>query len=144
MLEELVTAGLMDVVKLEEEAERHFEQLVVGPAAMTLDDGEAATIAYALSRNSVAIIDERKATRICAERFPALRLGCTVDIFAHGDVQRSLGEAQLADALFNALHRGRMRVFPHHVEWVVTVIGKDRASRCACLPSTARLAPLKD
>jgi predicted nucleic acid-binding protein len=143
ILEELVGAGLLDLVKLEEDAEKHFEKLVVGPAAMTLDDGEAATIACALSRNSVAIIDERKATRICAERFPALRLGCTVDIFAHEDVQRGLGNAQLAEALFNALHRGRMRVFPHHVEWVVNLIGKDRAALCISLPVSARLSSSK-
>src|SRR5581483_3817592 len=44
-----------------------FEELVVGPAVETLDDGEAATIAYALAHGGTALIDERKAMRICRE-----------------------------------------------------------------------------
>jgi len=144
LLEELVVAGLVDIVQLEEEAERHFEQLVIGPAAMTLDDGEAATIAYAVSRSAVAIIDERKATRICGERFPALRIGSTVDLFAHEHVQERLGAALLAEAVFNALHRGRMRVLTHHIDWVVGLIGKDRAALCVSLPSAVRFALPKD
>jgi hypothetical protein len=41
------------------ETERHFEQLVVGPAAMTLDDGEVATIADALSVCAGVTLRER-------------------------------------------------------------------------------------
>ncbi len=143
LLNELIAAGLVDMVKLDDEGERHFEQLVVGPAAMTLDDGEAATIAYAVAHWAIAIVDERKATRICGKRFPSLRVGCTVNIFEHQEVQRSLGNALLADAVFNALYHGRMRVFPHHVEWVVNLIGTDRAALCTSLPNSVRASPLK-
>src|SRR5439155_26665314 len=71
LLNDLIVAGLVAVVQLDEASGQHFESLVVGSAAMTLDDGEAATIAYAVEHGAVAIIDERKANRICSESFPA-------------------------------------------------------------------------
>jgi predicted nucleic acid-binding protein len=139
LLNDLVVAHLIEIVRLDDRAEQHFEQLVVGPAAMTLDDGEAATIAHAVSQKGIALIDERKANRICAERFPNLRVGCTVDIFTHPKVQHDLGKQRLADAVFNALYHGRMRVFPKHVEWVIELIGVDRAGLCTSIPRSARL-----
>jgi predicted nucleic acid-binding protein len=137
-LNELVISGLVEIVKLDEEAEKHFEALVVGPAEATLDDGEAATIAYAVRRNGIPVIDERKANRICAERFPNLRVACTVDIFTDPKVQEALGKNGLVDAVFNALSRGRMRVLPRHVEWVLELIGAERAALCASLPNNVR------
>jgi predicted nucleic acid-binding protein len=143
LLDQLVASGLVEVVKLDEACAPHFEKLVVGPAAMTLDDGEAATIAYAVGHKGIAVIDERKATRIAAERFANLRVGCTVDILAHPKVQKCLGKKTLGDAVFNALYRGRMRVFQQHVEWVIGLIGADRASECTSLPSSIRQPQFK-
>ena len=138
LLKGLVAAGLVDIVKLCDKAEQYFEGLVLGPATETLDDGEAATIAYAIAHGALALVDERKANRICVERFPALRVGCTVDVFAHPNVQENLGKEVLAVAVFNALIRGRMRVISHHVEWVVGLIGPERAARCVSLPNSVR------
>jgi len=50
----------------------------------------------------------------------------------------TLGEKQLADAVFNALYHGRMQVLPHHAEWVVKTIGADRAAQCSSLPRSLR------
>jgi len=138
LLDSLVAAGLIEIVRLNDSCAIHFEKLVVGPASMTLDDGEAATIAYAFVHEGIAIIDERKATRICGEMFPELRIGSTVDILAHPDVWRSLGKQLLAEAVLNALRNGRMRVLPHHVEWVVDLIGPEQAASCASLPNRVR------
>ncbi|RPJ85672.1 MAG: hypothetical protein EHM18_09790, partial [Acidobacteria bacterium] len=129
-LSELTAAGLVEIVQLGDAAMQHFEQLIEGPAVMTLDDGEAATIGYCVAHGGIAIIDERKASRICGQRFPELRIGCTVGILAHPAVQRGLGDAGLAEAVFNALLDGRMRVFPNWVEWVVTLIGEERPAMC--------------
>jgi predicted nucleic acid-binding protein len=138
LLNQLVAAGHVEIVKLNDSAALHFEKLVIGPAAMTLDDGEAATIAYAVVHKGTAVLDERKATRICAEAFPKLHVGCTVDILAHPEVRKSLGKEMLADAVFKALCNGRMRVFPHHVAWVVGLIGTDHAAACTSLPNSVR------
>ena len=140
-LKELATAGVLDIVELGDDAARHFEELVIGPAVATLDDGEAATIAYTLSHDGTALIDERKATRMCAERFPQLRVACTVDLLIHPNVQQQLGLDLMADAVFKALHDGRMGVLPHHLEWIVGLIGDERAARCPSLPRQVRVSP---
>lgn len=140
LLHDLVKNKKIEIDSLDSAGEGFFEQLVIGDAKATLDDGEAATIAHAVSLNGVAVFDESKAARICGERFPALRLGRTMDIFDHPDVRDALGDDGLADAVFNALYQGRMRVFPHHVDWVVGLIGIDRAEQCTSLPKSVRVA----
>ena len=139
-LSALVAQGSVELVRLGDAGTQHFISLVSGPANQTLDDGEAATIAYALEHGATALIDERKAIRICAERFGELSTGCTVDIFAQDDVQRILTRDTLADAVFNALYQGRMRVPDHYVGWVVNLIGEERAAQCRSLPASVRSA----
>ena len=138
LLHELVASGVIEIVALDEHGMAHFEKLVVGPAVLTLDDGEAATIAYATTNKAIAVIDERKATRICAEMFPKLRICSTVDILALPEVWRTLGKGALAEAVFQALVGGRMRVFPQHIGWVIGLIGSEKASACTSLPASAR------
>ena len=139
-LSALVAQRSVELVRLGDAGTRHFISLVSGPANQTLDDGEAATIAYALEHDAIALIDERKAIRICTERFGEISTGCTVDIFTQDDVQRILTRDTLADAVFNALYQGGMRVPAHYVEWVVNLIGKERAALCRSLPASVRAA----
>ena len=133
----LIEQHLVEQAQLGNAGMSQFASLVSGSAVETLDDGEAATIACAIERGAVALIDERKAIRICAERFPTLTVGCTVDVLAHRHVQAALGR-RLADAVFNALDRGRMRVPDQYGQWVVDLIGKERAVRCRSLPKRFR------
>ncbi len=130
-LKALVETNLIEIVKLGSQGLAHFEGLVIGTASETLDDGEAATIAYGAESDACSLIDERKAIRVCARRFPELRLGCTVDLFAHPAVQNALGPSKLADAVVNALQHPRL-------DWVVTLIGIERASQCISLPYSVR------
>jgi len=118
---------------------RQFAGLVSGLAADTLDDGEAATIAYALEHSASALIDERKAIKICAERFGALSTGCSVDLLAHSEIETALGPTGLAEGVFNALYYGRMRVPAEHVSWVVNLLGHDRIKKCVSLPRSIRI-----
>ena len=138
-LRELIDSGLVEVVTMGDAATVYFEELVIGSARNTLDDGEAATIACALELGGIPLIDERKARRICDERNPGLTYGCAVDLFAHPGVRKALGEANLASALLNALREARMRVLPHYVDWVVNLIGPENAANCNSLPRAARL-----
>ena len=139
-LKEWITSGRVRIVPLGDTGTRHFFNLVSGPSAQTLDDGEAATIALALETEppAVPLIDERKANRICAHRFADLVTGSTVDLLAQDDVQAALGHDRLASAVFNALYFGRMRVLPHHLDWVVNLIGPERAKQCESLPRSIR------
>lgn len=137
-LNELVRAGIVRVVSLGDHGIQHFADLVAGPTAETLDDGEAATVSYALEQSGTAFIDERKAVRICSERYRGLRVACTVDLLTHPDVRARLNDETMADAIFNALQRGRMSVLPSHLDQVVSLIGQEKAALCDSLPKSIR------
>ena len=136
-LARLVDGGQVAIVDLGATGMSHFSALVVGAAQNTLDDGEAAAIAYALEHFAAVLIDEKKAARLCAERFPHLTVGSTADLVGCTAVQAALGP-DLADALFNMLSIGRMRVLPQHLDWVVGQIGPHRAAQCPSLPAKYR------
>ena len=133
----LVDGGKVAIVGLGAVGIRCFTSLVVGPARDALDDGEAATIAYAMEHDATILIDEKKATRLCNERFSHLTVGGTVDLIGNPAIQAELGE-DLAEAIFNMLSVSRMRVAQHHLDWVVAQIGPQRAAQCAALPARYR------
>lgn len=137
-LQELVAAGHIRIVSLGDTGWQHFEALVVGAAEQTLDDGEAATIAYAAEHGAIAILDEKKGTRLCTRRFPDVGVITTVDLLLHPQVQMSLENGQFSDAVFAALRDARMAVFPRHIEEVVRLIGPERATLCPSLPKGFR------
>jgi len=138
-LNRLISDGLIDLIGLGEAGQNHFLAMVSGPAADTLDDGEAATIACALERKACPVIDERKANKICDARHPSLMKACTTDLFFHESVLKAFGQDRIADAVFNALTRGRMRVLEQHRDAIVRLIGAERAAQCHSLPKQARL-----
>jgi predicted nucleic acid-binding protein len=129
----LITIASIDALKGDD-----FERLVSGGAATTLDDGEAATIAYASENGMVAIVDERKANQICQTRYADMLVGSTMDLFAHPNVESALGKQVLADAVHSALVGARMRVLPKYLEWTVELVGADRAQLCESLPKHIR------
>jgi predicted nucleic acid-binding protein len=137
-LKELINDGFVEIIPMGDIGARYFEELVIGPATETLDDGEAATIAVALEYQGIALIDERKAHRICSGRYPTLRTACTIDIFAHPEVLRVLGEQKLASSVLSTLMLARMNVPPHYVDWVVKLVGPDKAAYCSSLPKSVR------
>ena len=138
LVAELVAVGLISVAKLDDLTESHFEDLVIGRGDATLDDGEASTIAYGVEKGAITLIDERKATRICGERYPHLTIGNSLDVLTHSAVLATLGGDATADAVFNALRFARMRVPPPLLKWVVQLIGAERAAMCECLPRAFR------
>lgn len=134
-------AGLVSLERLGDLTESHFEELVIGDGKATLDDGEAATIACAVEKGAVAVIDERKATNLCKDRYPSLTVINSIDILSHPAVVAELGQQGTADAVYNALLGARMRVPFFALDWVVDLIGKDRASMCESLPRARRTRP---
>ena len=134
LLRKLINAQLIRVEKLTQANESVFERLVVGSAFSTLDDGEAATIAYAAEHSIGVLVDERKARRICQEQFKGLQLQCSVDVFQDATVKSALGAQALSDAVLSALQGARMRVLPEHLDWVTNLIGQEKAKLCPSLP----------
>ncbi|MBI3818873.1 MAG: hypothetical protein HY286_09310 [Planctomycetes bacterium] len=102
-----------------------------------LDDGESATIAFAAICNTAIVLDDKKPRRIVSTLFPNCYMFCTVDLFRRAEVAKSLGQAGLVDALFDALRFGRMRVLAKDWDWVVTTLGIERAKQCPSLPRIA-------
>lgn len=134
----LVSLEMIEVVQLGEIGLRQFEELVSGSAEHTIGDGEAATIALAMESGGIVLIDERKATRICATRFKDLHLLSTVDLFMHPQVEKALGRNSLKQAVLRALERARMNVPPHHLDWVTDLVGTEGALQCKSLPVCRR------
>lgn len=134
-LDALVAAGLVERMALEGAALTTYEALIDGTYGETLDDGEAATIAIAVQYCGVAVLDERKARRMCAQHFPAIVKGCTAQWLLGA---AALGPAAHAEAMVNALQKGRMRVPSEYLNDVITLIGPEAAGACSSLPRLVR------
>lgn len=134
----LIDVGLIREVSLGSTEEAVFLQLVAGPTGLTLDDGEAATIAYALGSGACALIDERKATDLCADRYPALIVMSTTDLLLADPIVSFFQYEGLSECLFLALTIARMRVPEHHLAGVCELLGPDRSRECRSLPAAWR------
>ena len=124
--------GLVEVVTLLRADLHVFEDLTSNSRAKTLDDGEAGTIAYAISQSdaTIPVIDERKATRLIHERWPERRVIDTVSLF-HALVAVGLvSGAIMSEALYSACKHSRMQVRNEMKTWVVDLIGEKRAAEC--------------
>jgi predicted nucleic acid-binding protein len=138
-LHELINAGLVQRVQLGTEGAVIYESLIVGSALCTLDDGEAATIAYASEAASIALIDERKARSLCAASFPNLLVTSTVELLMHDAIATALDAQGQIEALVNALTRARMRVPVEHLTKITALLGTERIATCMSLPKRVRV-----
>ncbi len=139
-LEMLITQGVVAPAELGPADQTVYRSLVEGPLEGTLDDGEAATIAYSVGNDSIALIDERKAKRICAARFPDVLIMSTVEMLLHGAVAERLGESGQREAILAALRGPRMHVPQHALQEVIDRIGEHRVAECHSLPRSFRTA----
>lgn len=137
-LQSLIKSGVIEIVALGDTGSQVYGSLIEGSAIRTLDDGEAATIAYAHEVGGIALIDEKKARAICSSDFPHLTIASTVELLMHKHVECSLGANVQSDAILNALRGARMRVLPDQIQAIVELIGQDAAASCQSLPKRAR------
>ena len=137
-LEALIGQGLLELAEPGPGDDLVYSSLVEGGFEGTLDDGEAATIAYAVGHVGLALIDERKTRRICAARFPDLSFASTVEALLHPLVAGRLGESGQNEAMFLALRDARMQVPRQRLKEVIERIGADRAAECPSLPRVFR------
>lgn len=137
-LDALLAQGLADTLKVPVSAQSEYISLVSGSSTSSLGDGEAATIASAFAMRAWAGIDERKARRICSDRYKEVKVASTVDILAHTDVVASLSEDEFSSALLAALEVANMQVQKQHMDWVVRRIDPQRVINCLSLPRAIR------
>ena len=134
----LAEGGKFEIVAPGSAALPCFETLVAGVAKQTLGDGEAATIACALGSGAIALIDDRKALRICGGRFSGLKTATTMDLLSHDQVWKVLGSDSVRSAIPRALYHGRMHVPVRYLNWVVELTGQRKAMLCHSLPKSVR------
>lgn len=133
-LAELASDGLARRVFIGDGGLSAYEDLISGSTASTLDDGEAATIAYACEVAGMVLVDERKARTICGCRYPKVEVVSSVELLLHPHMRRALGKEAQAEAVFSALKEARMHVPAEHVSSVISLIGVGRAKLCSSLP----------
>jgi predicted nucleic acid-binding protein len=138
LLTRVIDDQVVGVAELEGDALQTFFDLVSGNSSESLGDGEAATLAFAHGIGGSAAIDEKKATRLAADRFGSLKIVTTIDILAHDTVRAALGDARLADATLQALRLARMQVREHQFDWVARVIGMENVETCSSLNRLAK------
>ncbi len=138
VLTQLINDGIVTCVSLNDDCWEHFEQLVSGSAKSSLDDGEAATLAYCAVHRTIPIIDERKANRICKEQYSYLKPISSAALFKLAGNNGSIIEDHLSEAVHKALTVGRMRVLEHHIDWVISLVGPDKVANCNSLPRSHR------
>ena len=131
-LQDLVATCKVWITALNEREYQVFGSLVSG--SPSLGDGEAATIATAVCRCHLPIIDERQGRVQAQARCSGNSPGWSFDIFRHPRVVAVLGTTDAVDALYLALRDGRMRIHEDHCEHVVSLIGIQRALDCNSLP----------
>ena len=139
ILSELLDLQVMKVQSLDERAGEIFLDLVSGKTVSSLGDGEASTIAFAQTTNYSAAIDEKKATRICVETYPSVKVISTIDILSCEFVSAVLTKDQLVSAICSALKNARMRVPIRNIEWVRGMIGSDSFAQFPSLFGTVSI-----
>lgn len=137
-LDALAEASLLTIVTLSDAALQMYESLVNGRASATLDDGEAASIAWAVGQGGTVLIDDRKGIRVCAELAPELPTATTTDLLLSNAVTHALGVDRQRMAVLQALQLARMFVPPRHQDAVRRLIGEDVAMDCPSLPRSPR------
>lgn len=128
----MVSDGVVTVADMTDAEYEVFEGLICGSPC--LDDGEASTIAIALSRGAFPVIDERKGRGRAIALMKGQEPGWSLDILRHPCVIDGIGDELAANALYLALRDGRMRVSSDHADHVISLIGEDRSVNCTCLP----------
>jgi predicted nucleic acid-binding protein len=131
---ELLQSGLLLPHDLANGHYLEFLNLVGAAAPDGLGDGEAATIASAEQLRCIAIIDERKATRIARNRRPVDLTACTLDLYAYSLTTEKYAKEDVASLVFSSMQYARMRIPSERRSWVVNLIGGERAKQCNCFP----------
>ena len=129
----LITGRKVTLGKMTDEEKVLFANLASG--SPSLGDGEAATIAIAAERQLLPLIDDRKARALAIDVLCGQEPSWSVDLFRHKSVTSALGDTSAIDALYLALRDGRMRVPVENTEYIIDLLGSERARECTCLPN---------
>lgn len=137
VINELIDCNILSVVHLDDKEAAYFIGFVSADDADALDDGEASTLALARSRKAVAVIDEKKGTRIAAQSNPPIMTSSTVDLLYWVSSNNACG-LPIAEIIVKSLVQSRMRVPPEHERWILSLIPEEMVPRCTSLKQRLR------
>lgn len=131
----LLEAGLLTKDSMSQQALDIFHDLTSNDIAGGLDDGEAATIAFAVSDfgNAIPVIDEKKANRIFVERWATRTATDSVTVISQRTVIDGLQHDGYVDAIYSALFHARMRTPKTVRPWLENLLGSEHAAACPSL-----------
>ena len=133
----LIAGGKATLGEMSDEENALFANLTSSPPS--LDDGEAATIAIGAKRQLLPLIDDRKGRAQAIQILRGREPGWSIDLFLHASVTSALGNTAAIEALYLALLNGRMRVPVESTEYIIDLLGSERARDCTCLPDYRKL-----
>ena len=133
----LIAGGNATLGEMTDEENALFANLT--SCSPSLGDGEAATIAIAAKRQFFPIIDDRKGRVQAIHFLRGQEPGWSLDLFRHASVTSTLGETAAIEALYLALRDGRMRVPVESTEYIIGLLGSERATDCTCLPDYRKI-----
>ena len=136
-LHDLIAGGKVTLGNMTDEENVLFANLASG--SPSLGDGEAATIAIAANRQFLPLIDDRKARALAFHLLRGQEPGWSLDLFRHASVTSALGGTAAIVALYLALRDGRMRIPVESTEYIIDLLGNERARDCTCLPDYRKL-----
>jgi len=125
--------GLLEVIRMDDDVYDRFLGFTAAQPPDDLDDGEAATLAHAACGEYVAVVDERKATRIASAHIPEIQVLNSIDLLAAPELLNKLGNEKMSDLIYRALRDARMRVPPRVRHWIADLLGNIRAQECPSL-----------
>ena len=137
VINKLIDQEQLLLVHLNQPESADFLSLVTADETDALDDGEASTIALAKHRNAIAVIDEKKGTRIASSSSPPIATVSTVDLLRWVSTNNT-HNIPICDIVVDALVQSKMRVPHEHVEWITKLVPPEIIPKCTSLKLSIR------
>ncbi|MFM0453907.1 hypothetical protein PQR21_26275 [Paraburkholderia nemoris] len=112
-LQPLLDDGCLKLCRMSTRGYETYLSLLSGPSTDTLDDGESAAIAMAVEGLGSVVLDDKKARRILAIRFPGFVSGTSLSLIIEAARRATWNEQKLRDAVTMARDVSRMAVVLH-------------------------------
>ena len=136
-MEGLLSANLLEVVRLSDEEIEVSQRMT--RMENGLEEGEATTIAVAKSRGYIPIIDEKRGRAYALNELGNVIIGRSIDVLLHSKVRSTIAGSLIREAVYFALRDAKMNISPNQLNFVIELIGKDRARACVSLPGYKKL-----
>jgi len=117
----LFDGGHLRLCRMSPSAYDIYLSLISGSSTEALDDGESAAIATCVTGLGSIVLDDKKARRICAERFGQVSMASSLYLFVEAARRGDWDEERLSDAIQRARDVSRMSVVPAEREWFTSL-----------------------